>query len=70
MIRIKICFAYQMNANVKSESEKKRQSERARETKARFSHCKLLSRFFLSLFVYMEMRSLLMALSRLELIIE
>lgn len=49
MIRIKICFAYQLNANVKSESEKDRERERARETKARFSLCKLLSSFFLSL---------------------
>lgn len=51
-----------------------RERETGRETKATFSLCKLLSRFSLSLslslFVYMEMRSLLMALSRLELIIE
>lgn len=31
MKRIKICFAYQMNANVKSESEKERERERGQK---------------------------------------
>lgn len=68
MIQIKICFAYQMNANVKSESEKKR--ERGRERPRLDSLSANFSLDSFSLFVYMEMRSLLMVLSRLELIIE